>query len=75
METILHYVLMIFVFCCIYIILQIYRLYKYEELMDQWRWKGNGDKFCKYTFKNSWDIIKPSFKNWLGFKIPKDKDF
>lgn len=75
METIFYYVLVIIVFVSIYIVLQIYRLYKYNELVDYWRWKTNGDKFRKYTFCNPWKMIKPRLKNWFGLKIPKDKDF
>lgn len=55
----------------IYIVIQAERIGRVNDIMYDWYMKRDNRRF-----RHSIDsMMKPSIKNWFGFKFPKDEDF
>ena len=55
----------------IYIVIQVERIGRVNDIMYDWCMKRDNRRF-RYSIDS---MMKPSIKNWFGFKFPKDEDF
>lgn len=74
MEIIIFTGAIIITLIILYGAMQLKREHEFNKIMSYWDFV-NDVRFDKYTFTDTWKMIRPCAKNWFGLKIPNEKDY